>query len=171
MTAVVTDFVGFQRDVTERLVGPLDRVLGHDLSNDPNVVLGYGELLREAGVADDERESYADRVVDTAAKPKLARPSDPDAAGTVATVRLPAVDGAVLVSRSGRTGDTESRVGERSRVEERNRSENGRRSSNAGAGRDGRERALPGQTTGRSSARGSSLPRVPRTRAHVLPTT
>jgi PAS domain S-box-containing protein len=52
----ISHFVGFQEDATDRirteqLVGLLNRVLRHNLRNELNVLLGYGELLSDPDVA------------------------------------------------------------------------------------------------------------------------
>jgi PAS domain S-box-containing protein len=68
----VTHFVGFQRDVTERarterLFELLNRVLRHNLRNDLNVVLGYGEMLAEAvdATRPDAAATAAERIRET----------------------------------------------------------------------------------------------------------
>jgi PAS domain S-box-containing protein len=66
----ITHHLGFQADVTERkrteqLVRLLNRVLRHNLRNDMNVLLGFGDLLAEGEVDDVER--VGERIRDTAA--------------------------------------------------------------------------------------------------------
>jgi PAS domain S-box-containing protein len=63
----VTHLVGFQQDVTdrvrtERLIQLLNRVLRHNLRNELNVLLGYGDLLTDSDAAS-ASEIDAGRVV------------------------------------------------------------------------------------------------------------
>lgn len=65
----VTHFLGFQTDVTarkrsEHLVEVLNRVLRHNLRNDMNLVLGYGDLLQESTQSDPS--SLGTRIESTA---------------------------------------------------------------------------------------------------------
>ncbi|MFC4407237.1 PAS domain S-box protein [Haloarchaeobius iranensis] len=64
----VTQFLGFQTDITERkrteqLVQLLNRVLRHNLRNDMNALLGFGDLLREGT---GEPTAVGSRIVSTA---------------------------------------------------------------------------------------------------------
>jgi len=67
-TGEVTQFLGFQTDITERkrteqLVQLLNRVLRHNLRNDMNALLGFGGLLREG---DGDSTNIGSRIVNTA---------------------------------------------------------------------------------------------------------
>lgn len=67
---VVTNFVGFQTDITERKIRErrlevLNRILSHNLRNKMNVIQGHAELLREAD-DDDERHSSLSSIDDAA---------------------------------------------------------------------------------------------------------
>jgi PAS domain S-box-containing protein len=64
----VSQFLGFQTDITERkrteqLVELLNRVLRHNLRNDMNALLGFGDLLREA---DTDTGDLGSRIVSIA---------------------------------------------------------------------------------------------------------
>ena len=64
----VSQFLGFQTDITERkrteqLVQLLNRVLRHNLRNDMNALLGFGDLLRDD---DADTASLGSRIVSTA---------------------------------------------------------------------------------------------------------
>jgi PAS domain S-box-containing protein len=61
-TGTLTQFVGFQEDVTDknrtsRLISLLNRVLRHNLRNELNIVQGHGRLLQETEMADDSARS------------------------------------------------------------------------------------------------------------------
>ncbi|WP_440992318.1 PAS domain S-box protein [Haloarchaeobius baliensis] len=67
-TGEVTQFLGFQTDITERkrteqLVQLLNRVLRHNLRNDMNALLGYGDLLRDDAI---DATDLGSRIVTTA---------------------------------------------------------------------------------------------------------
>jgi PAS domain S-box-containing protein len=69
-TGAVTHFLGFQFDVTDRkrtdqLIRLLNRVLRHNLRNDMNAIIGFSELIQEAG--DDEAAAHARRIQENAA--------------------------------------------------------------------------------------------------------
>jgi PAS domain S-box-containing protein len=68
-TGSTTHLIGFHDDVTgqqrnEQLVRLLNRVLRHNLRNDMNIVLGYGELIAQA--EDETIAGYGERIASTA---------------------------------------------------------------------------------------------------------
>jgi len=68
---VVTHYVGFQQDVTERkrrerLLDGMDRVLRHNLRNDMNTIMGLAGVLADRAEAGSEEADFAETIRSTA---------------------------------------------------------------------------------------------------------